>query len=367
MTYTRYVTALLHKVVAWAARNERRLGAALFIFGFVGDLFTYGLLPANIIALIFGGYLLVAAVASFVSHILPEADMKTGPWGKRTLAVLAPLVAQYALGNLLSGLTVFYTKSADIAASWPFLALILLAYFASEYFRKYKDYLVFQTSLFFLTFYACAIFALPLAVGTLGPWVFAGSSVIACVAFALFLLGLRLSNLRRYLESRKAIVASGAALLLLVNAAYFSGIIPPLPLALAESGAYHGLMRVTDGYRVQQEGERAWWDIRTQVIHHVPGTPLYAFSAVRAPIKFSSTVVHRWERLGKNGWTTMSRIAFPIAGGREGGYRGYSERSDLPEGTWRVSVETPGGQVIGRIRFDIESADVEPALIEKTR
>lgn len=356
---------LFTNLLAWAERNERRLGAALFIFGFISDLLTFGLLQVDVINLIFLAYLILAAAGSFLTHIFSEQPAEA-PWWKKTLAVLAPLAAQYALGGLLSGFVVFYAKNSAFSVSWPFIALIFIAYLGSEYFRKYKDYLVFQTALFFFTLYAYAIFALPLAVGDVGPWVFGGSSAIACVLFALFLLGLRITNRERYMESRPAIIMSGLVILAAVNIAYFTDIIPPVPLALAEGGVYHSVIKSPTGYTVTTEGERPWWDIRTQVMHVAQNDSLYVVSAVKAPIAFSSTVVHRWQYDQDGDWVTKSVVAFPINGGRAGGYRGYSEEDTLSAGEWRVRVETTGGQVIGVIRFNVESATTTPALIEKS-
>lgn len=352
-------------VLSWAAKNERRLGAALFVFGFVSDILTFGLLPVGYVSIFFAAYLGLAALCTFGTHLIPVAEI-TDSWWRRTLAVVFPLVGQYALGNLLSGLVVFYTKSSVVAAAWPFLLLLVVAYLGSEYFRTHKSHLVFQTSIFFFVLYAYAIFALPLFMGVIGPWIFLGSSLLAAAAFALFLLALRLINRSRYLASRTRVILSSLAIILVVNAAYFTGVIPPIPLALKAGGTYHDIRHEAGEYYGTTEGDRAWWDLRTPVVHISPGQSMYAYSAVGAPIRFSSTVVHRWERYddGLHAWQSESVIRFPIAGGREGGYRGYSTKENLSAGKWRVSVETESGQVIGRIRFDIERTGSPAPVVE---
>lgn len=363
------MSKLFENVLAWAAKHERRLGAALFAFGFITDLLTFGLLPVGVVNIFFLSYLALGAVCTFGSHAFPQDHISEDmPWWRRTLTVIFPLGALYAIGGLLSGMLVFYAKNGVIAVTWPFILLILLAYIGSEYFRMYKHYLVFQTALFFFALYAYAIFGLPLFMGVLGPWIFLGSTLLAALLFGLFLLLLRLANRERYLESRKSIILASVGIIIAMNVAYFTELIPPIPLALADSGVYHGITKIPDGYRAETEGRKPWWDIRTPVIHHAPGTFVYAYSAVQAPISFSSTVVHRWEYYDpeERDWITESRVAFPISGGRAGGYRGYSERDTFMPGKWRVSVETPGGQVIGRIRFDIEDASSTPALQETT-
>lgn len=354
-------TSTFSRVLAWAARHERRLGAVLFALGFITDLLTFGLLPVEVVSIFFLSYLILAAITTFGTHLISvykERDV----WWRKTLAVLFPLGAQYALGGLFSGFVVFYTKSSVVAVSWPFILLLALVYFGNEYFRKHKEHLVFQTVLFFFALYAYLIFALPLVLHHIGPWIFVGSTVATIALFALFMLLLRLVNEKRFRESAKHIMASCAGVVALVSGSYFIGLIPPIPLALTDSGVYHSLTKTAGGYTAQGEAPKEWWDIRTQIVHHTPGNFVYAYSAVSSPISFSSTVVHRWQRKVNGSWVTESRISFPITGGREGGYRGYSAKANLAPGEWLVSVETEGGQVIGRIRFDIESIEAAPAL-----
>jgi hypothetical protein len=78
---------------------------------------------------------------------------------------------------------------------------------------------------------------------------------------------------------------------------------------------------------------------------------LVCFTAVSAPAGLREPIYHVWKHDG----VPLSRIALsPIRGGRPGGYRTYSKRSDLgpdPAGTWTVDVLTTNGQLIGRVRL----------------
>lgn len=358
------MTTYFNTILAWTAKNERRLGAVLFAFGFLTDFFTFGILPVEIVNIIFLGYLALATVSALGAHAFAQTP-EHASWWRRTFSVLFPLGVQYAFGGLLSGFVVFYTAHSVLLASWPFLVFVFLVYVGNEYFRMYKHYLVFQTGIFFFSLYAYVIFGLPLAIHTIGPWVFLFSTALALLLFGLFLYLLRLINRKRFQEEVKQTMVVVVSIVVLVSGSYFAGVIPPIPLIMKEGGVYHSLTKTADGYRVTTEEAPAWWDIRTPIVHSSQTAPLYAFSAVGAPTAFSSTVVHRWERNVKGKWVTESRIAFPISGGREGGYRGYSVKDAVSAGQWRVSVETPSGQVIGRIRFDVEVVQEKPSLTEK--
>lgn len=343
------------RAIAWASRHERSLGAALFTFGFLTDLFTFGLLPVGVVNLFFLTYLAIAAICTFGTHVI-SVYRERDAWWRKALSVLFPLGAQYALGGLLSGFVVFYTKSSVLAVSWPFLVLLLLVYGGNEYFRKHKEHLVFQTVLFFFALYAYSIFALPLLLGQLGPWIFLGSTLLAAFVFGFFLFLLKLANTVRYKESRPPIVAWSIGVLLAINAAYFTGLIPPIPLVMSHAGVYQSLARQGDAYVARAEEPKPWWNPFPETVRHVAGTPLYVFSAIKAPVAFSTSVTHEWEYYvpGK-GWERRNRISFPITGGRAEGYRGYSLVENPAPGKWRVVIST-GGQTIGRLTFNVERA-----------
>ena len=91
------------------------------------------------------------------------------------------------------------------------------------------------------------------------------------------------------------------------------------------------------------------------VFHSTPGESAYVYTAIFAPTGLKATVFHEWQRYaeGAGEWTTEEIIPFYIVGGRDGGYRGYSIKSGIASGKWRVNVVTEFGQLIGRVAFDV--------------
>ncbi|MDB5195052.1 MAG: hypothetical protein JWO84_236 [Parcubacteria group bacterium] len=358
----------LKRALAWAQKNERHLGAVLFVFGFITDLFTFAFLSITLVNLAFIGYLALSAICTLGSHLFASAHDHPTVW-RRTLAVLFPLGAQYAIGSLLSGCLIFYTKSASVFVSWPFLLILAAVFIGNEYFRTYYKHLAFQVVLLFFAIYAYAIFAVPLVLHQLGPWMFILSTVLSLILFVAFLF--LLARLRRpdFVRSLRYAAWGVTVIVVIMSASYFTGLVPPIPLTLPSAGVYHSIEHRGGDYVVTTEGKRAWWDIRTQIIHHVPGTPLYAFSSISAPFAFDTSIVHVWERYDtqKKGWVERNRIIFPITGGRDGGYRGYSEVADPEAGKWRVTIETKSHQVIGRVYFIVEAVDTAPLIQEEQK
>jgi hypothetical protein len=80
---------------------------------------------------------------------------------------------------------------------------------------------------------------------------------------------------------------------------------------------------------------------------------LVCFTAITAPAGLREQIYHVWWKDG----SLVTRIALsPIRGGRPGGYRTFSKRSDLgadPAGRWTVDVLTAQGQLIGRVRLAV--------------
>jgi hypothetical protein len=77
-------------------------------------------------------------------------------------------------------------------------------------------------------------------------------------------------------------------------------------------------------------------------------------------------VSHIWSHRTEHGWIATDRIGFEISGGREGGYRGFTGKSGITPGKWRVEVQTERGRVLGRIDFTvIAGSSPHPPLVTK--
>jgi hypothetical protein len=367
--------SFLERTLRWARRNEHWLTSVSFLFGFVDQLIRFGYFPLRIELLMFEIYLAFAALCTILAHVTADRDGGTGIKGKviRATAVLAPLLAQLTIGGLLAGFVVFYSKSASLLVSWPFILLLLIIVIGNEILRGYREHLVFQTVLFYFSLYALLIFALQVYTHTIGQKVFLQSTAASLGIFALFLGLLAAIEWSRLKKVLVPILASTTVLTALIVGAYVTRLIPPIPLIMRQGGIYQQVQREGSGYTVRGEALRHRFalledvDPRSRIIHHLPGTPLYAFSAVYAPSAFSTSVVHVWQKRDMRGhWQTEATIAFSLSGGREQGYRGYSLKNDPEPGEWRILVQTLSGQTIGTIRFTLVNVEALPEMESAT-
>ncbi|HEY6579469.1 MAG TPA: hypothetical protein VIY09_09115, partial [Rhizomicrobium sp.] len=123
-----------------------------------------------------------------------------------------PAVTQFALGGLWSGFLVFYWRSAAIAASWPFLLLLLGFLIGNEAFRRYHARLVFAALLLFFALYSYAIFVVPVLTKTIGLAMFLASGALAVAVYFLFLRLLSALGRARYLQSRWKLIGGALAI-----------------------------------------------------------------------------------------------------------------------------------------------------------
>ena len=104
------------------------------------------------------------------------------------------------------------------------------------------------------------------------------------------------------------------------------------------------------------------------LFHRRVNEPVYVWSSIFAPTHLDTEVLHRWSRFDPaiGEWVTSTVIRFPISGGRDGGYRGYSKKENITPGAWRVDVETLRGQIIGRFTFKVVEVIESPELTKRT-
>ncbi|TSC67517.1 MAG: hypothetical protein G01um101472_394 [Parcubacteria group bacterium Gr01-1014_72] len=341
--------------------HERGISVAALILGFIVDNFTLrraDLFLENLALLL---YLSLVAICIIVLNFHGEVREGTA---RASLNRLLFFAMQFAVGGLMSAFLIFYSRSASIIASWPFLLVILLQFVGSELFKRQYTRLTLQVSVFFFALLSYTILAVPTVLGKIGADVFIVSGIVSLITVKLFLMVLRRTARERYAANRQGILVSIAGIVSVVTFFYFSNLIPPIPLALKEIGVYKSVIRLQSGEYLRAGGERRilGFTVPGQIVRIAPGEPLYAWSAIFAPTRFSEQIVHRWEYYDetRGAWETRSRIPLAIVGGRDGGYRTYSFKRDFSSGRWRVGVETTSGQIIGRIVFSIEYSSPLP-------
>jgi len=352
-------------MIAWlhALRSyERHISAAAMAGGFGLDSITYGRVsfapgradhPVTQTLLIV--YLAIAAGSIVFLHYLEAHE----DWQSTSVAKLRaylPALTQFMFGSLWSAFLVFYAHSGVLAASWPFFVLLAAIFVGNEVFKAYHARLIFTATLFFFALLSYAIFMVPVFTHTIGRLTFLLSGAAAVMVFVLFLRLLNGLSVARLGELKWKMAFGACAVYAAVTGLYFLDVLPPLPLALQNTGVFHSIQRVDGDYRAVGEPQ-SWLTYLgvPPVVHVEPGKPVYVFSAVFAPIRLTTTVIHKWQHYDgdRAEWRTVQRVKFSIIGGRGKGYRGYTRKTSPQAGLWRVDIDLEDGRLIGRTEFTV--------------
>src|SRR5690606_22124040 len=93
-------------------------------------------------------------------------------------------------------------------------------------------------------------------------------------------------------------------------------------------------------------------------IHLVAGERLYCVTSVFAPRGLRARLYHHWQYYdSQQGWISTERIGFDLEGGRDGGFRGYTYKQNVPAGEWRVNIETEYGRTVAIHKFVVITGD----------
>ncbi|MES2014635.1 MAG: DUF2914 domain-containing protein [Patescibacteria group bacterium] len=350
------------------ARYKRHLTTAAFLVGFLADIITFRTINLDTSEILLIGYLVI--VAGSILILAAPRGVEEGGIATRVREWL-PIVHQFAAGNLLSAFLVLYFSSGSLSASWPFLLLVVLAAVGNETFSSDRYRVPFQMTLFFLNLVLFSALALPIALGSLGFREFLLSVGLSLAVFILFTLIVSLLSRHTFAQHFKRVSSGVLGVSVLILILYFTHLMPPIPLSAKSIGFYHTVAKVGDTYIATDE-RRAWYerflDVNGVVLTLAPGEPAYLYTSIFAPAHFGSDVVHKWEMFdtASGKWILKNSVRFPILGGRQAGYRGYSITESPATGRWRVSVETPEGAVIGRSYLTVQRIAVPVDTISET-
>ena len=283
----------------------------------------------------------------------------------------SPLLIQFAFGGLLSGMLIFYGRSGAWAESWPFLLIILFVIYGNETITDRSGRLVFNLAIFFVGLFSYVVLVVPVFTGYMGPWIFLGSGILALIIMRGFLYVLY-KIIPNFLDLQmRTIVFTIGSIFIGFNFLYFTNIIPPIPLSLKDVGIYHSVVRFENGdYQLKYEKGRWWQWLKKSdaTFHPVAGGNIFCFAQVFAPTRLQTDIYHNWEYFDeeRDKWVSHARLSYQIAGGRDGGFRGYTLIEHFREGDWRCSVETGRGQVLGREKFTVDQSKEAGQLITRT-
>lgn len=358
------IKLLIAKIKYFYDEHERGIGIGFMIFGFGVDNLTLKRSDLFFDNLVIVCYLLVALACIIVINM--NMDGRSLQPLLQKISHWAPLPMQMAFGGVFSAFTVLYSKSAAFFASWPFIIILFLLMVGNEFFKSRYAKFSFHLTVFYTALLSYTILIIPAVTRRMGAFIFFISGIASLLVTALVLLLLKKLAPDRLEKNKYYLAASITAVFAIFNILYFTNIIPPVPLSLKAIGIYHDLQRNNSGYDALVEPP-AWYQFfydTSRTFHRYNKERVYVFSSVFAPTDLASQVYHRWSKYDDitRKWVAQSTLSYPMVGGRDGGYRGYSYKQNIKPGRWRVDVVTKRNQLIGRITFTIKESSTQPSL-----
>jgi len=351
------------KVIQQLTPYAKYLPTGALFFGLIFDIFTLDRPDAIFENVVIAGYLILSAIVMLLLQARVEGSNE-----HRRLILLG--VLQFSFGNLASALMVLYARSGTLAGSAIFIGVLATLFLGNELLRNRYARTHLRVVIWFILLLTYSSIFVPVLLNSIGVFTFFASMAIALgITSTLVFLLSRVAHSSFKRRSRR-ISISVVLISLIFSGLYFSNLIPPVPLALKEIGIYHSINRSSGTYTVTYE-PTPWfifWRNTNKTYHQTAGYPVYCFSSVFAPKDLETEIRHKWEKYSpdQEKWQTVARIPFPITGGRIDGFRGYTQTMQISEGTWRCSVETSRGNLIGRESFIVKPA-TEPTDLQTTQ
>jgi hypothetical protein len=264
----------------------------------------------------------------------------------------------FLLGALLSLYTIYFFKSSSLFVSFVFLGFLVLLLVANESSRFKALGLSVKFALLSLCALAFVASVVPIAVGSVGTFVFMLSMLLGCVPPAVIYRRILIHAPGRAPQMRRQFLLPFGLVLIVFLTLYLFRLIPPVPLSIPFIGVYHGVERTGEHYLLSHE--RPFWRVwhnGDQDFVAQPGDKVYVFFRIFSPTRFSDEVLLRWYwKDARGNWTLQDAIPIRIVGGRAQGFRGYGVKANYQPGAWKLEVDTTDGREIGRIYFDLETA-----------
>ncbi|MBO6523011.1 MAG: DUF2914 domain-containing protein [Balneolaceae bacterium] len=349
---------------AFIRKHKKYAPVAFFICGFIWDSLTLGRIDRLYDRIILCTYLSSLSACLYLFNLSDDGKWKD-TFIERFEEYL-PLAIQFFLGGLCSAYVIYFSRSVSFSKTIIFFVILVVLLFANELLKKRISNKYLQFSAYFFVNFTFFTFFIPVLVKQMNTAIFIISGFISLSTTIALVVHIYNSSPTTQKEIDKVkMLAMIVGIYVLINTFYFFNLIPPVPLALDTGIVAHSIEKNNDEYLVTYERTdwyKIWRDNREQFVHK-KGENIFVFTSIFAPSNLNKKVAHRWKWFSPhtNEWEVIDDINFEITGGRDEGFRGYTFKSNVMEGLWKVDVITEEGLVLGIIDFEIiQDSTLEP-------
>ncbi|MEQ8578799.1 MAG: DUF2914 domain-containing protein [Balneola sp.] len=338
---------------AFIRKHKKSAPVIFFILGFTWDSLTLGSIDRLYDQIIICVYLLSLSLSLYLFN-LADDDKWKDTFLERYEDYF-PLAIQFFIGGLCSAYVIFFSRSVSFTKTVSFFVILVILLFANELLKKRISNKYLQFGTYFFVNFTFFTFFIPVIVNTMNTFIFlisGGISLSSTLVLVTFIYG-KSPSTRKELNKTKLI-----NLILIIYASinifYFFNLIPPVPLAMEEGLVAHNIEKQNGTYKITYQ-ESGFFTPFERETNYKPGDSLFIFTSIFAPADLKKKVNHHWQWKNPRteNWETSDKIEFEITGGRDGGYRGYTYKTNMLEGEWKVDVTTDNDLILGRINFSL--------------
>lgn len=337
-------------------KHKRYAPVIFFVGGFIWDSLTLGRIDGWYSNTVLFTYLISLTACLYIYNLADD-----GRWQNTFLEPYhqyAPLAIQFFLGGLSSAYVIFFFQSVTFTRTMVFFVILVILLFSNELLRDriYNKYLQFG-AYFFVTFTFFTFFT-PVLFGMMNTFLFIISGLIS-IALTLFFISYIYTKSP---STRQDISLIKMSVLVIgmyatINIFYYFNLIPPVPLSLQNGVVAYNVEKQDDTFQVDYEQSNIlnFWETYDQTFSYAPEDTVFIYTSIFAPTDLRKSVQHQWQQFSPltEQWRTTDEITYEVIGGRRGGFRGSTYKTNVVEGKWRVNVITEEGLVLGRIDFTI--------------
>ncbi len=338
-------------------KRHQKYGPILFfIAGFIFDTLTLGRIDGWYVLIVLSLYMLSLTVTLFAYNLVDDEKWKDSILDR--YKDYFPSFIQFLFGGLSSAYVIYFSRSVSLSRSASFFVILLILFLANEILKRRISNKYLQFSLYSFISFTFFSFMMPVFIREMNNNIFILSGVISLTSSLLLIITIYKASPSTRLEIHLGrIIGLVFIIYAFISTFYYFKLIPPVPLAL-ESGIVAHDVRLENGkYTVTYEADESivfWRKHRLEFIHN-PKDNVYVFSSIFAPTYLQKSIFHRWKWYNKKieKWEIVEDIGYEITGGRDGGYRGYTYKSNVKSGLWKVEVITDEEMILGVIDFEI--------------
>ncbi|MGB6037178.1 MAG: DUF2914 domain-containing protein [Cryomorphaceae bacterium] len=337
-------------------KHQKYAPLVFFICGFTFDSLTLGRIDRLYDLIVLCAHMTNLTITLYLFNMADDGKWK-GTFLERYQPYF-PLAIQFFFGALSSAYVIYFSRSVSLSKTISFFVMLVGLLVANEFLKQRISNKYLQFGVYFFISFTFFSFIIPVFIKEMNPVVFMFSGLMS-LFFTLFLIIFiykKSPSTREEVHLGK-VIGMVAILYVAINSFYHFNLIPPVPLALDNGIVAHYIEVENNDYLVTYETDDwyiFWRKHRLKFIHDGK-SDVYIFASIFAPTDINKLIYHRWNWYNPQTeeWEVADQISYEITGGRGAGYRGYTYKSNVNEGLWKVQVITKEELILGVIDFEI--------------